>query len=117
MRAFFHSWDGETGESEPLLAILRGAIVNEQASAVLSEFIQLCLLGNAHGLGEDAALRAGLVSAALVGVITSRRIIGVRSIVEADQEKLIAVLTPAIQTLLPGNYILLCPDYQSGVAS
>jgi AcrR family transcriptional regulator len=103
VRAFLESWEGSPNEAEPLMATLRGAIVNERASAALSEFIQSRLLIGAHGRAADAALRAGLAAAALVGVITSRRIIGVPSIVQADVEQIVTVLAPAIQDILAGS--------------
>src|SRR6202012_1020799 len=77
VRAFLDVWEGAPRESEPLMAMLRGAIVNEQASTQLREFIQSRLVRGMSGRGDDATLRAGLAAAMLVGVITSRRIIGV----------------------------------------
>ncbi|AMM20202.1 transcriptional regulator [Frondihabitans sp. PAMC 28766] len=101
VRAFLDAWEGLPDESEPLMATLRGAVVNERASEALSEFIQSRLLAESRVQGdESAALRAGLASAMLVGVITSRRIIGVPAIVRADPDQLVGVLAPAIQAVL-----------------
>ena len=44
VRAFLDVWEGAPRDSEPLMAMLRGAIGNEQASAQLREFIQARLL-------------------------------------------------------------------------
>jgi hypothetical protein len=52
------------------------------------------------GRGDDAVLRAGLAAAMVVGIITSRRIIGVPALVAADQETLVRTVGPAIQQLL-----------------
>jgi hypothetical protein len=38
----------------------------------------------------------------LVGIVTSRRIIGVPVLVDADTEKLVATVAPAIQQILVG---------------
>lgn len=103
VRAFLGAWEGRREESEPLMAMLRGAIVNENASEQLRDFIQSRLLAGASERSDaEAALRAGLASSMLVGVVTGRRIIGVPTLVMADTEQLVAVLAPAIQQVLAG---------------
>jgi hypothetical protein len=84
------------------MAMLRGAIVNEQASAQLREFIQARLL---EGVGsrtadDNAALRAGLASSMLVGIVVGRRIVGVPTLANADVETLVALAAPAVQSVL-----------------
>lgn len=100
-RAYLSAWEGPPEESEPLRAMLRGAIVNELAAKQLRDFIQSRLL---HGAGDrggaDAALRAGLAAAMLVGVVTSRDIIGVPLIANAEIDEIVRVLAPAIQEIL-----------------
>ena len=101
VRASLSAWEGPPEESEPLMAMLRGAIVNDQASDQLREFIQSRLLqGTSERTDADAALRAGLASAMLVGVVTGRRIVGVPTLVAADRDELVAALAPAIQQIL-----------------
>jgi AcrR family transcriptional regulator len=100
VRAFLEAWEGAPEQSEPLMAMLRGAIVNEHASTQLREFIQSRLVHGMSGRGDDAMLRAGLAAAMLVGVITSRRIIGVPVLAAADTGTLVTTVGPAIQQLL-----------------
>lgn len=101
VRAFLFAWEGAPEESEPLMAMLRGAIVNDRASEQLRDFIQSRLLdGTSGNTSPDATLRAGLALSMLVGVITSRKIIGVPTLRAADTEELVAVLAPAIQQIL-----------------
>jgi AcrR family transcriptional regulator len=103
VRAHLEVWDGTPEDSEPLMAMLRGAIVNEQAGAQLREFIQARLLDamdSRRADDPDAALRAGLASSMLVGVIVGRRLVGVPILAEADTETLIALVAPAIQAIL-----------------
>ncbi|WP_223693563.1 TetR/AcrR family transcriptional regulator [Leifsonia poae] len=100
VRAFLEAWEGPPDESEPLMAMLRGAIVNEQANTQLRDFIQARLIHGAKRSTEVTALRAGLAAAMLVGIITSRRIIGVATLAKADHEELIATVGPAIQAIL-----------------
>ncbi|WP_218852486.1 TetR/AcrR family transcriptional regulator [Spelaeicoccus albus] len=50
----------------------------------------------------DAALRAGLVSSMLVGMIMSRQVIAVPMLATADTEKLVQMVAPGIQAILIG---------------
>jgi AcrR family transcriptional regulator len=100
VRAYLDAWEGT--DSEPLMAMLRGAIANEQASAQLREFIQARLLDGvkSRAVGDDAAVRAGLASSMLVGIVVGRRIVAVPTIANVDRETLFAIVAPAIQSLL-----------------
>jgi AcrR family transcriptional regulator len=100
VRAYLDAWEGT--DSEPLMAMLRGAIANEQASAQLREFIQARLLDGvkSRAVGDDAAVRAGLASSMLVGIVVGRRIVAVPTISNVDREMLVAIVAPAIQSVL-----------------
>lgn len=102
VRAYLSAWEGSAEESEPLMAMLRGAIGNESARVQLRDFIQ-SRLRHGSGSGGDAMLRAGLAAAMLVGIVTSRRIIGVPVIAAADTEQIVATVGPAIQQVLAGT--------------
>lgn len=103
VRAYLAAWEGTAGESDPLMTMLRGAIVNEDAAMQLRDFIQSRVLhGTAGRGGPDAMLRAGLASAMLVGIVTSRRVIGVPVLAAADHEQIVAAAAPAIQEILAG---------------
>lgn len=102
VRAYLEAWEGIAAEREPLMAMLRGAVVHEQASARLREFIQYRLLHGTRGRGDDAMLRAGLAASMLVGIVMTRGIIGVPVLASADTETLIATVAPAIQKILVG---------------
>ncbi|MCA2242003.1 MULTISPECIES: TetR family transcriptional regulator [Mycobacterium] len=103
VRAFLSVWEGAPQDSEPLMAMLRGAIVNEQAAAQLREFLQARLLEGVSSRPvqhHDAAFRAGLASSMLVGIVVGRRIVGVPVLASADTEALVALAAPAIQSVL-----------------
>jgi AcrR family transcriptional regulator len=102
VRAFLDVWEGAPQDSEPLMAMLRGAIGNEQAGAQLREFIQARLLGGvgSDGVDDDAVIRAGLASSMLVGIVVGRRIVGVPTLVDVDLETLVALVAPAVQSVL-----------------
>lgn len=103
VRAFLEAWEGSPEESEPLMAMLRAGVVNEQAGTQLRDFIQARLIDGAGASSsdrQDAALRAGLVSSMLVGIVVGRRLVGVPILAEADVETLVTVVAPAIQSVL-----------------
>ncbi|WP_448681174.1 TetR/AcrR family transcriptional regulator [Pseudomonas nicosulfuronedens] len=105
VRAFIQAWDGAPEESQPLMAMLRNAMMNEQARLHLRDYIESRLSsGGSESLGADARLRAGLALSMLVGVITGRQIIGVPVLAQAEPETLVQMLAPGIQqVLLPAS--------------
>jgi AcrR family transcriptional regulator len=101
VRAFLAAWEGIAEESEPLMATLRGAFVNDQARDQLRGFIQSRLLTGTSELPDpDAALRSGLAASLLVGLVVGRQIIGVPTLVAAEPEDLVRIVAPAIQKIL-----------------
>ncbi|MYX16248.1 TetR family transcriptional regulator [Streptomyces sp. SID8374] len=102
VRAFIDIWEGDARSSEPLMAMLRGSIVNDQANEQLREFLQERLLVDAIASRDvgDATLRAGLVSSMLVGLMVGRGIVGVPTLTGAERETLVALVGPAVQSVL-----------------
>lgn len=101
VHAFLRAWESIPEESQPLMAMLRGAIVNENASNQLADFIQSRLLeGTADSSDASAALRAALASSMLVGIVTGRSVIGVPTLSEAEVDDIVAITAPAIQEIL-----------------
>jgi AcrR family transcriptional regulator len=102
-RSFFAIWEGAPEDSQPLLAMLRAAIGNEQATGPFRDFIQSritdALAPQLHD-DQDATIHAGLVASMLVGVIVGRRIVQVGTLADADLESLIRLIAPAVQTIL-----------------
>jgi AcrR family transcriptional regulator len=105
-RAFFEIWEGDPTDSEPLLAMLRGAMTTDQATRQLREFIEARLLTEVRlELPDDgtAQLRVGLASSMLVGVMFSRRLVQVPTLAEAGTDALVALIAPAVQAVLTGG--------------
>ncbi|WP_306322814.1 MULTISPECIES: TetR/AcrR family transcriptional regulator [unclassified Streptomyces] len=104
VRAFLDVWEVDARTSEPLMAMLRGAIVNDQVNEQLREFLQDRLLVAAVASRDadthDAMLRAGVVSSMLVGLVVGRGVVGVPTLVGAEREKLIMLVGPAVQSVL-----------------
>ena len=100
VRAYLEAWEGPAAASEPLMAMLRGAVVNQQAAEQLREFIQSRLEHGMVGRGHDATLRAALVASMLIGVVVGRRVVGVPVLADSDHEALVETLAPIVQQAL-----------------
>jgi AcrR family transcriptional regulator len=95
-------WEGEQDDAEALLAMLRGALVNEQANEQLRGFLAARFTEgtDARPRGDDAALRVGLASSMVMGVVLARRVVGVPTLVDEDVEAIARALAPALQAVL-----------------
>ena len=102
-RAFLEVWDGDPEVSEPLLALLRAAIGNEQATVHLRELIQKRVIDDLSPRlrdSSDLATRIELASSMLVGVVVGRQLVEIEALVKQDQDALVAYIAPSIQVLL-----------------
>ena len=102
-RAFLDLWEEDLETSEPLLALIRATVSNEQASAQLSEFVQarlVAVISPKLADKPDAAARAGFAAAMLVGLIIGRRILRIPAIISFDQDAVVRLVGPAIQQIL-----------------
>jgi len=100
---FLDLWEGAPADAEPLMAMLRGAVVSDLARRQLRDFIEARLTAGiaARAPGPpDAALRAGIVASMLVGVIFGRDIVAVPTLADAGREHLVALLAPAVHSVL-----------------
>jgi AcrR family transcriptional regulator len=102
-RAFLTVWESDPQTSAPLLAMLRGAIAQEQAAEQLRDFIEARLMkGVTAHLGDSyhTRLRVGLSAAMLVGIIVARSVVRVPTIADESVESIVATSAPALQALL-----------------
>ena len=102
-RAFLSVWESDPQAAEPLLAMLRGAIANEQAAAQLRDFLEarLMLGVSTHSRDDgDTRLRVGMAAAMLVGVIVARHIVAVPTIANETLDSIVATAATALQPLL-----------------
>jgi len=85
-----------------ILALVRSAVSNDRAAAVLREFLAAELLPVVSGVTghPDAELRASLVAAQLIGIATLRHVIRVEPLVRASQDEIVTLITPAIEQYL-----------------
>jgi AcrR family transcriptional regulator len=104
VETFLSIWDHAAGQS-PLLALIRSAVADQDAAAMLREFITEEVLGPiARRLGSpDAQLRATLVGSQLIGLAMARYIIRVEPLASAPSAQVAAVVGPTVQRYLTGE--------------
>jgi AcrR family transcriptional regulator len=104
---FLSIWDHAADQS-PLLALVRSAVGDEPAAAMLREFITEEVLGQiAHRLGSpDAQLRATLVGSQIIGLAMARYIVKVEPLASAPAAQVVAAIGPTLQRYLTGDIAL-----------
>ena len=97
---FLDTWDLPAGS--PLLGLIRSVVGNEEAAALLREFVTREVLGRiARALELDhPQLRAGLVASQLVGLAMLRYVIKVEPLASASRDEVVAWLGPTLQRYL-----------------
>jgi len=100
VRFFLDTWDSPAGS--PLLGLIRSVVGNEEAAALLREFVTREVLGRiARALELDhPQLRAGLVASQLVGLAMLRYVIKVEPLASASRDEVVAWLGPTLQRYL-----------------
>jgi AcrR family transcriptional regulator len=104
VEAFLSVWDHAATQS-PLLALIRSAVGDDHAAAMLREFITEEVLGQiAHRLGgADARLRATLVGSQIIGLAMARYIVKVEPLASAPPTQVVAAVGPTLQRYLTGD--------------
>ena len=89
----------------PFLALIRGAVSNERAAALLREFVTREVLGRlaAAASPDRPDLRAGLAGSQIVGLAMARYVVRIAPLAGADRETVIKCVGPAIQRYLTGE--------------
>jgi AcrR family transcriptional regulator len=104
VEVFLSIWD-HAADRSPLLAIVRSAVGDEHAAAMLREFITEEVLGQiAHRLGSpDARFRATLVGSQVIGLALARYIVKVEPLASASAAQVAAAVGPNLQRYLTGD--------------
>ncbi|MEA2248373.1 MAG: hypothetical protein QOH46_2902 [Solirubrobacteraceae bacterium] len=89
----------------PFLALIRGAVSNEQAAALLREFLTREVLGRlaAAASPDRPELRASLAGSQVVGLAMARYVVRVPPLAGTDRETVVACVGPTIQRYLTGE--------------
>jgi len=90
--------------NEAITAMLRAALGDPSCVPALRKVIQDTMAAGMAGAlqGPDRKLRAELVGAHMVGLFISRHIVGVEPLASASIDAIVALLGPALDTLLAG---------------
>jgi AcrR family transcriptional regulator len=101
VRGYLHVVDSDKSRNA-ILALVRSAVSNDQAAAVLREFLAAELLPVIARLTSlrDARLSASLVAAQLMGIAMLRHVIKLDSLARASPDDIVALVTPAIDQYL-----------------
>lgn len=87
---------------EPLLGLLRTAVVNEQAVGMVREFFTTAILGRVGEALNVPPLRMEAAFAQLFGVVMARYVLRFEPMASADIEELVALVGPTLQRYLAG---------------
>jgi AcrR family transcriptional regulator len=105
-RFFLSVWDDPAGR-EPFLAIVRSALTNEQAAAMMRGFVQQALLSRIAAQLDlprgERELRVELAAAQLVGMAMLRYVIRVEPLASAREEDVVALVAPTLQRYLTAS--------------
>lgn len=99
-RFFVDTWDSPGGS--PLLGVIRSVVGNEDAAALLREFVTREVLGRlARALELDQPqLRASLAASQLIGLAMLRCVVKVEPLASASRDEVVAWLGPTLQRYL-----------------
>ena len=93
-------WDGD----ETLLALLRAAVTNPAAADRMREIFAAQLAPAVAAVAPgDAAARAGLLAAQVLGLVLSRYVLRLPPVVAMDRDALVRWLGPTLQRYLTGH--------------
>jgi len=87
---------------ETVLSLLRSAVSNPEAAAMLRRAIQASAVAALSRLfpGEEAALRGELCASHMMGLFLARHILRVEPLASEDDQRLIEAVAPALQHYL-----------------
>lgn len=111
VRAAIGVWDSDAVRA-PFLGMLRSALTNENAAAMLREFVASTIIGTVAGAalpperdahGKDARYRASLAASQMVGLAVTRYVLELEPVASATADELAAAIGPTLQRYLAGD--------------
>ncbi|MFB7292541.1 TetR/AcrR family transcriptional regulator [Actinacidiphila glaucinigra] len=100
-RFFVAIWENPVSRA-PMLAILRSAVTNDTAAAVLRGIVLRRLLERVASELKvpEPRLRAELAGAQMIGIAMMRYVIRIEPLASADMEEVVALVAPTLQRYL-----------------
>ena len=110
VRTFLEAWEPEESRS-PLVAMVRSAMTNETAMALVREYLGRRVFGPITQVlaAPDAELRATLMGSQFIGLAIMRYIARIEPLASASVEQLVAAVGPTMQRYLTGDLALDLP--------
>ena len=93
---------GQPETREPMIALIRSAMTNQQAETMFREFISNALLFRVADRLEVPHLRIEAAFAQIFGIVMGRYVLKLEPLASADPEELVELLAPTIQRYLTG---------------
>ncbi len=110
VRTALGMWESD-GLRDTFLGLLRSAVTNEQAAAMLRDFVTDSILGTmvrVTGLAErgspaEAGYRASMVATQMLGLAMTRLVLRLPAVADASVEELAATVGPSVERYLSGD--------------
>ncbi|MGI5206351.1 TetR family transcriptional regulator [Spirillospora sp. CA-108201] len=99
VRTFLQVW-GDEDRRAPMLAMLRSAMTNERAAALLREFVTSALFGRASQATEAPPLGIQAAAGQMIGLMILRYVLRVEPLASASEDELIELVAPTLQRYL-----------------
>ncbi|MEV0352163.1 TetR family transcriptional regulator [Nonomuraea sp. NPDC050680] len=93
---------GQPETREPMIALIRSAMTNQQAEAMFREFATNALLFRVADRLEVPHLRIEAAFSQMFGIVMGRYVLKLEPLASADPEELVELLAPTIQRYLTG---------------
>ncbi|MFC5184263.1 TetR/AcrR family transcriptional regulator [Actinomadura harenae] len=95
-REFIEIWE-DPDKRAPIVAMLRSAMTNERAAALMREFVTSALLERVAAVRGVPLLRLQAAVGQLVGMMIMRHVIRVEPLASASQDDLVDLVAPTLQ--------------------
>ncbi|MCP9952796.1 MULTISPECIES: TetR family transcriptional regulator [Actinomadura] len=99
VRTFLSVW-GDADRRAPMLAMLRSAMTNERAAALLREFVTSALFGRAKQVTAAPSLGIQAAAGQMIGLMILRYVLRVEPLASATEDELIELVAPTLQRYL-----------------
>jgi AcrR family transcriptional regulator len=84
----------------PFLALIRSVATNEQAGAMMRQFVDRALFTKVAAARGIPPMRVAAAAAQLMGLMLLRYVVGIPALADADDEELVRLVAPTIQHYL-----------------
>ncbi|WP_433464892.1 TetR family transcriptional regulator [Spirillospora sp. CA-128828] len=99
VRTFLDVWR-DADRRAPMLAMLRSAMTNERAAALMREFVASALFGRARQATDASPLGIQAAAGQMIGLMILRYVLCIEPLASASEDELIELVAPTIQRYL-----------------